>query len=360
MNDAMALARWACETMMGRFAPQDLPPKGHFHYHQGVFLWGMLQVWQLDGNKELLDYARGWLDAVLGPDVTPRDFVPGELDDIQPGNLLFPVWEATGDPRYRRAMDAVYAQYARIPRCACGGYCHKPDLPGQMWLDGLYMGGPFLARYAALTGQPVLWQQVAEQIFLMARNTRDDATGLWRHAWDETLRAPWADPGTGCSPEFWGRSLGWVPLALLDDLDAMPAGFAPREQILALLQSLLHSLCRYQGEDGRWYQVVDKAGATGNWPENSCTCLFAAALYKAVRLGYLPSSLLPTAGRGYDGVVRSLTEQNGELCLSQVCIGTGVGDYRYYCGRPVSTNDLHGMGAFLLMCTERERLRRAR
>ena len=42
-------------------------------------------------------------------------------------------------------MDAVYAQYAHIPRCACGGYCHKPDLPGQMWLDGLYMGGPFLA-----------------------------------------------------------------------------------------------------------------------------------------------------------------------------------------------------------------------
>ena len=227
MNDAIALARRACETMMRRFAPQNLPPKGHFHYHQGVFLWGMLQVWQLDGNKEFLDYARGWLDAVLGPDGTPRDFVPGELDDIQPGNLLFPVWEATGDPRYRRAMDAVYAQYARIPRCACGGYCHKPDLPGQMWLDGLYMGGPFLARYAALTGQPVLWQQVAEQIFLMARNTRDDATGLWRHAWDETLRTPWADPGTGCSPEFWGRSLGWVPLALLDDLDAMPAGFAP-------------------------------------------------------------------------------------------------------------------------------------
>lgn len=151
-----------------------------------------------------------------------------------------------------------------------------------------------------------------------------------------------------------------MPLALLDDLDAMPAGFAPREQILALLQSLLHSLCRYQGEDGRWYQVVDKAGAAGNWPENSCTCLFAAALYKAVRLGYLPPSLLPAAGRGYDGVVRSLTGQDGEFCLGQVCIGTGVGDYRYYCGRPVSTNDLHGMGAFLLMCTERERLHRAR
>jgi len=33
-----------------------------------------------------------------------------------------------------------------------------------------------------MTGHPALWQQVAEQIFLMARNTRDDATGLWHHA----------------------------------------------------------------------------------------------------------------------------------------------------------------------------------
>lgn len=71
----MALARWACETMMRRFAPQDLPQKG--------------------------------------------------------------ISTTT--------KDAVYAQYAHIPRCACGGYCHKPDLPGQTWLDGLYMGGPFLA-----------------------------------------------------------------------------------------------------------------------------------------------------------------------------------------------------------------------
>ena len=33
-----------------------------------------------------------------------------------------------------------------------------------------------------------------------------------------------------------------------------------------------------------------------------------------------------------------------------VCIGTGVCDYKGYISRPVRANDLHGVGAFLLMC----------
>ena len=43
------------------------------------------------------------------------------------------------------------------------------------------------------------------------------------------------------------------------------------------------------------------------------------------------------------------------LLAGNVCIGTGVGDYRHYCERPVSVNDLHGVGAFLLMCAQAER-----
>lgn len=35
-----------------------------------------------------------------------------------------------------------------------------------------------------------------------------------------------------------------------------------------------------------------------------------------------------------------------------------LGDYEFYCARPTSTNDLHGVGAFLLMCGEVERVHR--
>ena len=53
-----------------------------------------------------------------------------------------------------------------------------------------------------------------------------------------------------------------------------------------------------------------------------------------------------------EGVIRSLNWEGNDLLIGNVCVGTGVGSYDFYCGRPCSTNDLHGVGAFLLMCTE--------
>jgi len=47
-----------------------------------------------------------------------------------------------------------------------------------------------------------------------------------------------------------------------------------------------------------------------------------------------------------------VTEEDGKFCLSGVCIGTGVGDYAHYINRPTTENDLHGMGAFVLMCAD--------
>ena len=41
-----------------------------------------------------------------------------------------------------------------------------------------------------------------------------------------------------------------------------------------------------------------------------------------------------------------------QMLMVAVGIGTGVGTYEYYCERPTSVNDLHGVGAFLIMCTE--------
>ena len=65
---------------------------------------------------------------------------------------------------------------------------------------------------------------------------------------------------------------------------------------------------------------------------------------------------LSIAKRGYQGVIKSLEWEGEDLLLGNVCIGTGVGDYQHYCDRPTSTNDLHGIGAFLLMCTEAQKM----
>ena len=64
METTLFYARAACDTMMRKFAAADLPPKGHFYYHQGVFLSGVLKTWQLTREQKYLDYAAGWVHAV--------------------------------------------------------------------------------------------------------------------------------------------------------------------------------------------------------------------------------------------------------------------------------------------------------
>ena len=123
---------------------------------------------------------------------------------------------------------------------------------------------------------------------------------------------------------------------------------------------LLKNLCRFQSEDGRWYQVVDKVNEPGNWLENSCSSLYVAGLCKAMRKGYLPDDYAEHAIRGYEGVIRSLTWEGEDLQIGNVCIGTGVGDYAFYIARPVSVNDLHAVGSFLIMCTEMYRWQKSR
>lgn len=101
--------------------------------------------------------------------------------------------------------------------------------------------------------------------------------------------------------------------------------------------------------------MVDKIENEDNWPENSCTCLYVAAICKAVAKGILEEAYLKYAKKGYEGVIQSLTFEGEDIQIGNVCVGTGVGDYRHYINRPTSTNDLHGVGAFLIMCAWAEK-----
>jgi unsaturated rhamnogalacturonyl hydrolase len=349
-------AKASCETMMREYKAEELPPKGHFHYHQGVFLSGVYQTYLECGNEEYFEYIKRWVDSCVNEQGEIHKFDKGQLDDIQPGILLFPLLEKTGDIRYRKALDTLAAIIKEFPKNEEGGFWHKVWYPNQMWLDGLYMAGPISAEYGSKFGQPEYLDITAEQALLMEKKTRDIKTGLWYHAWDCSKKEAWADKQTGLSPEFWGRSIGWVPVAVLDDLDYLPDGHPQYDNLTALVKRLLEAVCRYQSEEGYWYQVVDKVGQPGNWPEISCTCLFVAAICKAVNKNIISEDYLAFAKKGYEAVIQSLEWEEEDLIVNGICIGTGVGDYAHYCQRPVSSNDLHGVGAFLLMCAEMENL----
>lgn len=355
-NPQLSPIEWAekaCEALMAKYEPEQLPPE-RFHYHQGVFLSGMEKTWKQTGKSRYFDYIKAWVDSHVQEDGSIEKIRTVELDDIQPGVLLFNLYEQTGDEKYKKALHKLVPLLKSWPTNPSGGFWHKDYCPNQMWLDGLYMGGPIAVQFGKRFDDPEYFDMMAYQAILMEKHTKDPHTGLLYHGWDETREAPWADPETGLAPEFWGRAIGWYPVALLEMFEHMPADHKDMPKMIRIVQDLLVSLVKFQDEKtGLWYQVVDKGDRADNWHEVSCSALYVHAIAKAVRFGHLDRKYLEHAWKGYQGVIDTLKfDENGHLVIGGICIGTGIGDYAHYIARPTSENDLHGAGAFILMCAE--------
>lgn len=346
---ALAMAEKAARTLMRTFTPAELPPANVWHYHQGVYLYGVQRVWEKTNNQEYFNYLKSYIDNLVdeeGNFLFERD----QLDSIQVGILLFPLLNATKDQRYKKAADKLRNLFPTLNKTKEGGFWHKDKYPYQMWLDGLFMAGPFALMYQQAFNEQGLDEMVLYQEQLMRKNMKDKNTGLLYHAYDESRKMPWSNDETGCSPEFWGRSVGWYGTALIDILDLLPKEHKGRGELIESLQSLIKGLVRLQDKNtGLWYQIVDKGSQKDNWLESSCSCLFIYTIARAVEAGYVEREYLEAAVRGYQGLLQEMIEINGDsLTLKGICIGTSAGVYDYYVGRPVSENDLHGVGAFIL------------
>lgn len=348
VNTPLALAEKACKAIMNTYTPDQLPPANSFHYHQGVFLYGMLRVWEATGDQQYFDYMKGYIDSLIDEEGNLY-FARDELDSVQAGILLFPLYEQTKDRRYLVAAKKLRHLLYSINQTTEGGFWHKDKYPYQMWLDGLFMAGPFMLMYNNHFVEEELVLNVVRQEKLMRTHMKDEKTGLLFHAWDEKKAQPWADPETGCSPEFWGRSVGWYGTALVDILELINSARG-QEDIVQSLKDLVPAITKFQDEKtGLWYQIVDKGDRSDNWLESSCSSLFIYFIAKAIKLGLVDDSYRSVVNKAYDGLIEHMVDVKEDAAnLKGICIGTSAGIYDYYVDRPTSENDLHGMGAFIL------------
>jgi unsaturated rhamnogalacturonyl hydrolase len=335
-------------------------------YEQGVLLTGMEAVWLNTGNGRYFEYIKRHVDKFIADDGTIKTYKLEDynIDNVQQGRILILLYKVTGQEKYRKAAANLREQLRNHPRTSEGGFWHKKIYPSQMWLDGLYMGEPFYAEYAATFNEPEAFDDIAKQFILMETHSRDAKTGLLYHGWDESKQQRWADKTTGRSPNFWGRAMGWYAMALVDTLEHFPANHPKRPELLAILGRLAAAVEKYQEpQSGLWYQVLDKAGSKGNYLEASAAAMFVYSLSKGVRLGYLPESYMKVARKGWDGMQRQFVEeaQGGGVNFKGTVSVAGLGgnpyrdgSYAYYLSEKVVTNDAKGVGAFLMASAEME------
>ena len=179
------------------------------------------------------------------------------------------------------------------------------------------------------------------------------------HAYDESGKQHWADPVTHHSPIFWCRAIGWFGMALVEVLELLPHNHPQRDDLIKQLKQLAAAYQKYQDPvTGLWYQVIDKASTPGNWLETSSSCMYTYTLALALERGYIAKHYAEVARKGYSGVLTQLSrDDEGFAHIANICEGTNVGDLAFYLARPHSTDDFHGIGAFLIM---NEQLRKIR
>jgi unsaturated rhamnogalacturonyl hydrolase len=346
---------------------RDEPKSARWNYEQGLMLEACFRMWEHTRDKQYLQYIKRHMDYYIADDGSIRTYRVTEynLDNLMPGKALVRLSQQEPSEKYRRATDTLMSQFENQPRTKDGGFWHKAIYPHQMWLDGLYMGQPFRALYANVNNKPAFFDDIAKQFLLIEQHLRDSKTGLFYHGWDESKQQKWADPKTGCSPNFWGRSIGWYAMALVDVLEYMPKEHPQRGTLLNIVRNLAESILTYRDESTKlWYQVMDKAGAPGNYLEASASSMFTYVFAKGANLGYLPESYKNAAAESYQGIVNNFVsiDDNGIVHLNHICKVSGLGgnpyrdgSYEYYVGEPQRTDDFKGYGPFWLAAIELEK-----
>ena len=255
-----------------------------------------------------------------------------------------------------------------------GGWFHKTAYNNQMWLDGAYMGSALLAQIVNFngTGSNVFgsttadWDMVTKQLNIVWNMCWNSTDKLMYHAFEANAGTgtsnshadTWAglngktEPYTFHSAAYWGRANAWYLMALVDVLEAMKnAGQENTTNYTTLKQHLADLAAgiaaRQDVTTGGWYQVMDKDASfkatsyNSNWNgkpasvtnyiETSATAIFAAAYFKAVRLGVLSSTTQYDykiiAKNAFEGLVNNYTylDNNGDMQIWGSCRSAGLG-----------------------------------
>lgn len=405
----------ALKTFLSNKKEQQLAT-ARWDYVPGLVAFSVLKAWQQYPERtEYYDAVKQYADFCLQGGDTVK-VGESNVDDIAAGKIFFTLHDEElrrGNPadaeRYKNCAtflrNKLKYNHSRIgdSKPGAGGFFHKAQYPNQMWLDGLYMGAAFYAEWQACFGKTWgeednlnSWTDIASQFKIIHEQTYDKDKKLNYHAWsaDPTDASSfWAKkeaPYMGCSPQFWGRGMGWYFAALVDVLEIMPQDHPDYKHLVSIINEVADGLLSYQDkETGCWNQLLqydtttksDNIGDTAsngeiynkcdktNYNEASASAMFTYAYLKGIRLGILnDTKYKDMANKAYRGLLDTFikNEENGDIGIVQSCASAGLGPVKdlsrtgtvnyYLCGKDVTITQNEGkaIGPFIMASLEYE------
>ncbi len=407
-------SEWLTYSEMKR-VPQsymlDFATRPKWSYVMGIELEGMLDTYLRYGGQSILDYCKLYTDTMINEkgEIRGYNILDYNLDNIRTGHFVTRMYQQLPEKKNLLAMQTLMKQLEDQPRTVADKvYWHKAIYAYQVWLDGIFMGLPFRCLTAPITTGPAqkagkrstrqadransaavnaIFDDAVNQLTITYNRTLDPVTGLNRHAYDENRNMFWADKETGLSQHCWGRAQGWYTMALIEVLDAVPADYPRRGELIELLRKDLDAVIKWQDKKtGVWYQVMDSPEREGNYLESTCSSMFAYVLLKAYRKGYLGTKYREAGIKAYRGIINNFIRVNADstISLTNCCavagLGPGIspqveaalksinpkakakentrrdGSYAYYLSEQIRDNDAKGIGPFIWASLEMEQM----
>jgi len=283
-----------------------------WEWTQGIGLYGLWKVWQMNGDAMTWSRMTDWFSARFAEGAPSRN-----INTVAPLLTLAHLYERSGEVSYRPWLE-TWGQWVHdgLPRTEEGGFQHivyNSVNHQQLWDDTLMMSVLPLAKIGRVLGRPHYVEEAKRQFMLHTKYLSDPATGLWFHGWTFDGRHHFARAR-------WARGNAWVTIAIPEFIELLdlPAGDALRLFLVETLKAQVQALAPLQTPSGMWRTLLDDATS---YEEAAATAGFAYGILKGVRLGLLPAEY-EVVGRRAALAVREHINTAGEL--TQVSFGTPV------------------------------------
>ncbi len=332
------------------------PSKFNWNWMKASLLYTMVK--QYDNNKDT-EQKKIYFDFVQSAMDKNYKRANGKIPNAVASGLgMAFLFRVTKEEKYKKACDKIFTDYLKIKRTKEGAVTHL-RAHKELWDDTIFMIGQFLLEMYKATNDEKYLDELYNQISLHRDKLRDENSGLWVHGYDEQMKGHfslagqmnWANKTTGKSAEVWGRGNGWVVVTISDVLETMPKT-NPNWNILAsYLKEMITNLPELQNkENGHWYQLPVRNTEPKNYIESSSTAMFAYGITKAISLGIVTDDAYEKSiDLAYKGLRNYSIQPVAEnyITTKNVCIGTCIGDMKYYLNRKVKNEKPYSIGMFI-------------
>ena len=290
-------------------------------YQNFMIMEGMDALGEVTGNESYKNYTKRSIDFFAA-------YQSKFGDSMKAGPAGTGKWYTKPRQLWQTGMVATFAE-------------HHKMRPNPEFVRGMktYMIAPYWCRKAELLEDSKWLDRAIEETLHYFDYLWDQEDKLMNPLWLQKRKGPYG--------LYWGRGNGWYIMAITDLLTFIPQDHPKRKEVLNDYRSFINGIIARQGEEGMWYQILDKSDS---YQETSCSGMFTYCILKGINEGWLDDSYFPAAKKGWHGLL-SVVNENNEL--TGVCPPSDISeDPNYYLiGRAPRVHDQHGIGPFLLAGT---------